>query len=129
MSLTVCSIIEVLFSSAMEDFTPIMRQLVFDSNDTKLCIRVAIVDDFNLESPETFDVILSTLDSDVTISSSVGVVTILDNDMVGVGLEEVVYDASEEEGSVEICAIVRSGAIQRQLMAQLVTSDISAGIQ
>ncbi len=70
---------------------------------------------------------ISSTDSDVTISPPLSVVTILDNDMVGIGLEEEEYEVTEEQGSVEICVVVTSGSIQRLLVASLVTDDISAG--
>ena len=55
------------------------------------------------------------------------IVTILDNDMIGIGLEREDYEATEDQGSVEVCAVITSGSIQRQLVARLVTADISTG--
>ena len=91
------------------------------------CIVITINDDFDLESTEMFDVEITSTDSDVTILAPTSVVTILDNDMVGIGFEEEEYEVDEAMGSVEICVVVTSGSIQRQLVATLVTSDVSTG--
>ena len=112
----------------MSDFSPVLQQLVFDGSITEHCVKVPIIDDFTLEDTETFDITLSSPDMDVALSFPTASVTILDNDMVGIGLEETEYDTSEGDGTVEICAVVTSGAIQRQLVASLSTFDLTAGM-
>ena len=87
---------------------------------------IGIVDDFNLEDPEFFNVPLSTSDSDVTIPTPVAVVTIIDNDAVTIGLEQTEYSVREEDESVEIC-VLSSNPVQRQLIVSLTTANISAG--
>lgn len=85
------------------------------------------MDDFNLEDTETFSVIISTSDPDILIPSPMAEVMIVDNDRVGLGLENAVYDTSEGLVSVEVCVVVTSGVIQRRLIVRVVTGDISAG--
>ena len=94
---------------------------------TTQCLAIKITDDFNLESTETFNVEISSSDRDITISTPVSVVTILDNDMIGIGLEEEEYEVAEGDGSLEVCVVVTSGSIQRQLVAIVSTADITAG--
>lgn len=116
-----------IISVANSDFIPILMQLVFDETVTEHCVKIPIIDDFTLEDTESFDVTLSSPDADVTFPFPTASVTILDNDMVGVGLEETEYDVSEGDGTVEICAVVTIGSIQRRLMVSLTTANLSAG--
>lgn len=74
-----------------------------------------------------FNIEITSSDSDISISPPMSVVSIVDNDMIGIGLEEEEYETSEDENSVEICVVVTTGSIQRQLVASLVTVDISTG--
>jgi hypothetical protein len=84
------------------------------------------VDDFDLEDTESFNVTLSTSDDDVTITTPMAAVTILDNDAVSIGLEQTEYLVSENDGTVEIC-VLTSRLVQRELVATVTTQDRTAG--
>lgn len=111
--------------TATLDYTPITQVLVFNNTLTTQCVRIVIIDDFDVEDTETFSIVLSTSDPDILLPSPMGVVTILDNDIVSVGLEFSVYSAAEGDGLVEVCVLAER-AVQRQLIATVETADATA---
>ena len=113
--------------AAPADYVSLTQELTFNSTATTRCARIRIIDDLNLEDTETLDVILFTSDLDVSLESPAATVTILDNDGVVIGFEMTAYNASETQGSVEICVVVTSGTIQRPLVGDLMTTDITTG--
>ena len=64
------------------DYNSTQVQLAFQPtpNTEPQCIDVPIIGDSILENNETFYILLSTLDSDVSISPNLGTVVIIDND-------------------------------------------------
>lgn len=118
----------LFFLAATSDYEQITEELLtFSRENTLQCTIIKITDDFVLESTENFNVLITPGDSSITILTLTAVITIVDNDMVGIGLEEEEYEVTEDQGSVEVCVVVTSGSIQRQLVATLLTADISAG--
>ena len=109
------------------DYASVTLELTFNATSSDLCTRISIIDDFDLEGTESFSITLSSPDSDVFLPSPLTTVSIIDNDMVVIGLEREAYNVSEERESVEVCVVVISGAIQRRLEARLMTGDITAG--
>lgn len=90
-------------------------------------MRIPITDDSVLENSETFNIVISTTDEETLLPSPEATVTILDDDMIGISLEESSYEISEGDGVVEICVVVASGVSQRMFEASVMTADISTG--
>ena len=107
------------------DYISTTQALVFSRTVTTQCVRITIVDDLDLEGTEMFDIVLSTSDPDILLPSPMGVVTILDNDVVSIGLEFSEYSAAEDDGLIEVC-VLSERAVQRQLVASVETADGTA---
>ncbi len=54
--------------------------LVFDATTSRHCVNITTLEDDTYEDSERFDIILTTLDPDVTPLPDTGEVTILDDD-------------------------------------------------
>jgi hypothetical protein len=115
-----------LCHAELSDYIPTSRQLTFNATSTTECVKIGIVDDFDLEDTESFNVTLSTSDDDVTITTPMAAVTILDNDAVNISLEQTEYLVSEDDGTVEIC-VLTSRLVQRELVVTVTTQDRTAG--
>ena len=73
--------------AALDDFTTMRNVLVFTfiPGVNELCTsEISIIDDLVLEDNETFSILLSTTDLDVSLEPSSASVTIVDNDSKGV---------------------------------------------
>ena len=88
-SLCLCPIFAALelqlpYVSADRDFVSTPVEVVFDPTTTqgRECSNISLLDDLILEASETFDVLLVTIDPDVTISDAANtlVIVITDND-------------------------------------------------
>ena len=72
---------ELVFSVAPGDFQSLMDQLTFNSGSglQRDCATITVGSDTILEDDESFSVVLTTTDPDVTISPNTAVVTITDD--------------------------------------------------
>ena len=72
---------QTLSSTAGTDYhDPPITVVIFGSGMTRASHPVPIVDDSNVESLESFAVVLTTAESNVNISDGTAIVTILDDD-------------------------------------------------
>ena len=73
---------KLVFSVAPGDFQSLMDQLTFNSGSglQRDCATITVGSDTILEDDESFSVVLTTTDPDVTISPNTAVVTITDDD-------------------------------------------------
>ena len=99
--------------------------VVFDRDTTRACTNVPIVDDAVVEVTEMFGVVLTTREPDVNFLNPSASVDIIDNDRVVIGFEMEQYQG-EEGGTVEVCAVLTNGTLERSLFVELFTSDVSA---
>ena len=109
-----------------QDFTTVSQSLTFSPQALTQCIQVVILQDNISENPEIFNVLISSDDPDVKLSSPSTSVTITDDDSVTIGLEMETYLVREDQGSVELCAVVSNGELDREAVVTLATSDQSA---
>ena len=107
------------------DFSAVAVELQFNEATSRACAVIPITDDNRVEVPENFTVVISGDDPEVEFVPSSSTVTIIDNDRVVIGFEMERY--REQEGRmVEVCAIIRNGSLERSVMVQISTEDISA---
>ena len=99
--------------------------LVFDSNTARTCTNIPVVDDSVVELTEMFGVILTTSEPDVDVQEPSALVDIIDNDRVVIGFEMEQYQG-EEGRMVEVCAVLMNGTLERSLIVEILTEDISA---
>ena len=107
------------------DFSAVDLQIQFDDSVSRRCAIVPITDDDRVELAEIFVVQIRSNDTDVELEPPTAVVTILDDDTVAIGFEMEQYQGEEGE-MVEVCAILVDGALERTLIVELITEDISA---
>jgi hypothetical protein len=101
------------------------------ASDIKFTLTLPIGDDVIVESDKTTTIVLSVNNTDVGIvNNTTAVITILDNDGAIVGLERTHYNVSEENGTVEVCAIIRRPHIEcpveKTFMMSISSADGSA---
>ena len=75
-------LIILFIQTAGDDYTVVTIQLVFDStnDDQMLCINIPIINDTICEDIEVINILMTTTDPDVTISTPATTVTIIDDD-------------------------------------------------
>lgn len=62
------------------DYVQTVSQISFNAAKHRRCAHIPIVDDGSFELPESFNVVIETLDQNVTINPDKSTVTIVDND-------------------------------------------------
>jgi hypothetical protein len=109
-----------------DDFSGIEVILTFDQITDKVCATIPIEDDDISENPEDFPVTLTSDDPDVSSTRPMSTVTIIDNDNITVGFEMETYSATENQGTVEVCARLIKGTLAREAVITLQTESGSA---
>ena len=108
------------------DFSHVQASFTFDRTTSRHCVDISIIDDSVLEDMESFDVIIASSDPDVVVAPSRAVVSIIDNDVVTIGLENDRFQGNEGEQS-EVCASVRGiTTLERSVTVRISTVDRSA---
>ena len=107
------------------DFSAVAVELQFNETTSRACADIPITDDNRVELPENFTVDIRSDDPDVEFVPPTSVVTIFDNDRIVIGFETEQYQG-EEGGMIEVCAIIRSGALERSALVELFTQNVSA---
>jgi len=100
--------------------------LTFNQSTSRVCVNIPVEDDGISEDPEDFVVMLTSEDPDVTFTMLTASVSITDDDGVSIGFEMERYTAREDQGAVEVCALVTKGSLARQVAIVLMTLDGSA---
>jgi UDP-glucose 6-dehydrogenase len=109
----------------IEDYNHLNTVLVFNSDTSRVCSNIPVIDDSVVEMTEMFGVMLTSSEPDVDLQDSSAVVDIIDNDRVVIGFEMEQYQG-EEGGMVEVCAVLTNGTLERSLIIEIFTGDISA---
>ena len=99
--------------------------MVFNSDILRACTSIPVVDDSVVELTEMFGVTLTTSESDVDFQDPSALVDIIDNDRVVIGFEMEQYQGNEGE-TVEVCAVLLNGTLERSLIIDIFTVDVSA---
>ena len=107
------------------DFSAVTVELQFNETTSRACAVIPITDDNRVEVPENLTVVIDSDDPDVDFVPPTSTVTIVDNDRVVIGFEMERYQG-EEGRMVEVCAILVNGTLERSLIVEMFTGDISA---
>ncbi len=128
------------------DYTAVSSDLVFSETVSRVCRNVSTEEDDILEEDEQFLLDLTTSDPSVQLNPNVATVTITDDGVaysfslvplkaltrafyfiagVTIGLEETSFTVDEGE-LVEVCAILISGTLEKEVAVTLQTSDGTA---
>ena len=107
------------------DFSAVAVELQFDETTSRTCTDIPITDDNRVELAENFTVEIRSDDPDIDFAPPTSTVTIIDNDRVVIGFEMEQYQGEEGE-TVEVCAMLRNGSLERDLLVQIFTEDLSA---
>lgn len=104
-----------------------LATLFFDMSTARDCANIPITDDNVTESPEEFCVVLYPEDGDPEDPGNPKTtVTIVDDDAVTIGFEMEVYTTREDQDSVQVCALIREGALAREVIITVLTEDDTA---
>ncbi len=98
---------------------------MFNSDTSRVCSNIPVIDDSVVEITEMFGVMLTSSEPDVDLQDPSAVVDIIDNDRVVIGFEMERYQGNEGE-MVEVCAALANGTLKRSLIVEIFTGDISA---
>ena len=120
------SVTRIYFLPDPEDFTETQVMLTFSPSISRACVDILITDDDISEDPEDFPVVLISDDPDVTTTTPTTTVTIIDDDAVTIGFEMETYPALEDQGTVEVCARLMEGTLDREVVITFLTEDGSA---
>ena len=107
------------------DFSSTSIDLEFNSTTIRACADIPIVDDSKVELAENLTVVISGENPDIVFEPDTAVVTITDNDRVVIGFEMETYEGDEGQ-AVEVCAIVRNGTLERSVLVDIFTGDLTA---
>lgn len=107
------------------DFSAVSVELTFNETTSRACVDVPIDDDDRVENPENFTVVVDGDDPDVDFVPPTSVVTIIDDDRVVIGFEMERYQG-EEGQTVEVCVIIRNGTLEKPVLVEIFTGDLSA---
>ena len=104
-----------------------MATLFFDMSTARACANIPITDNNVTEPPEEFCVVLYQEDGDPEDPGNPKTtITITDDDAVTIGFEMEVYTTREDQGSVQVCALIREGVLAREVVITLITEDDTA---
>lgn len=118
----------ILCPSPVSDYDSVSVDLLFEPSSTGsiLCEPIGLVLDAVVEPLEAFSVQLSSTDVDVVLQSQQATVAILDESTVDIEFASSLYSVREADGSVQVCAELSGGSLQRDVLVTLTTQDSTA---
>ena len=113
-------------ASELKDFSKLLHTMAFSESDgDRLCVNVTIIDDLLLENDETFNLLLTSTDSAVSVELNMTSVTILDDDSVILALQPMEFTIAESSQQVQITVVLR-GRLEREVSLMLESKDGTA---
>ena len=113
-------------ASDLKDYSKLLFTIIFSESDgDRLCINVTIIDDLLLENDENFTLLLTSIDSAVSVKLNTTTVTILDDDIVTLALRPMNLTVTETSQQVHI-TIVLIGSLEREVLLMLESNDGTA---
>ena len=110
------------------DYSSVSADITFDPSTTNLtlCETISLLLDTVVEPLEVFTVQLSSTDPDVVIQSQQATVAIQDESVVDIEFAASLYSVQEADGSIQVCAELSGGTLQRNILVDLATQDSTA---
>ena len=93
---------------------------------TTNCQNIQLLSDTVVEGTEVFSVQLSSMDLNVNILTQSASIVIQDESTANIEFARSVYSVREDEGTLQVCAELRSGTLQRNIEVELTTQDSTA---
>jgi hypothetical protein len=110
------------------DYGSVSVDITFEPSPigSTLCETISILLDTVVESLEVFTVEISSTDADVVIQTRQAPVTIQDASTVDIEFAANLYSVREVDESVQVCAELSGGTLQRNILVTLTTQDSTA---
>ena len=110
------------------DFGSVSSVLTFSPSptDSTLCENIQLIPDTAIEAVEVFTVEISSNDLDVNFLRQSAIVEIQDESTVTIQFTDTVYSVREDDGSIEICAELSGGMLERSIEVNFATQSSSA---
>ena len=110
------------------DYGSVSIDINFEPSPTNstLCETISLFLDTVVEPLEVFTVEISTTDADVVVQSQPATVAIQDESTVDIEFAANLYSVREIDGSVQVCAELSGGTLQRSILVTLTTLDSTA---
>lgn len=94
--------------------------------DTTNCENIQLLSDTVIEGTEVFSVQISSTDLNVNILTQSASIVIQDESTVDIEFARSVYSVREDEGTLQVCAELSGGTLQRNIEVELTTQDSTA---
>lgn len=110
------------------DYGSVSVDINFEPSPTgsTLCETISLLLDTVVEPLEVFTIEISTTDVDVVIQSQPATVAVQDESTVDIEFAANLYPVREVDGSVQVCAELSGGTLQRNILVTLTTLDSTA---
>lgn len=95
------------------------------ADNNQKCVDIAVTDDKLVEVNETFVLVLTTVESAISLSPDTAMITIIDNDRVTMALKQSHIIVQESIGELKVF-VELTGALQREVTILLESMDGSA---
>lgn len=110
------------------DYDSVSVDITFNPSPTgsTLCETVSLLLDTVVEPLEVFSIQISSTDMNVEILSQQATVAIQDESTVNIEFTASLYSVQEADGSIEVCAELSGGTLQRNILVTFTTQDSTA---
>ena len=110
------------------DYGSISVDITFEPSPTgsTLCETISLLIDTVIEPLEVFSVQISSTDVNVEIQNQQATVAIEDESTVNIEFAASLYSVREADGSIEVCAELSGGTLQRTILVTFTTQDSTA---
>ena len=119
---------DIVCPSSDSDYGSVSVDIAFEPSPagSTLCETISLLIDTVIEPLEVFTVQISSTDMDVVLQSQQATVAIQDESTVDIEFAASVYSVREADGSIEVCAELSGGTLQRNILVTLTTQDSTA---
>lgn len=94
--------------------------------DTTICENIQVLSDTLVEETEVFFVQMSSTDLNVNILTRRASIEIQDESTANIEFVRSAYSVREDDGTLQVCAQLGSGTLQRNIEVELTTQDSTA---
>ena len=110
------------------DYDSVSTNITFEPSPigSTLCETVVLLLDTVIEPLEVFSVEISSTDISVVFQNQQATVAIQDESTVDIEFSNNIYSVQETDGSIEVCAELSGGILQRSISVNFTTRDSTA---